>query len=246
MLLHQTWAIQHRKKEQHRAATNTPKRKFKFRKHKKTGQYHAMDNKRNLSSEVPNGWDKQKWLKRSVCPSCGSRWHRDCKDQPKGFAKKPFARGSSSSSAPSGNRTFFMNMTTAAIATAASASYLPGAQGFEMQSFNNSQLSLTCQTCADSNPCQSQFASTLSGVLCSKTVSVVECSDLKLDEVCHYDKPIETFHECSEHEEKFEDCSESPNVSSDLFSTSYCCFKVPCYFPIFEKRTLWKVTRTRL
>ena len=160
MLLQQAWAIQHRKKEQHRATHKVPKRKFKFRKHKKTGQYHAIDNKRNLSSEVPHGWDKTKWLKRSVCPSCGSRWHRDCKDQPKGFAKKPFARGSSSSSsfAPPGNRTFFMNMTTAAIAAAASASCLPGAQGFEMQSFDSSQLSLTCQSCTVSNSRENQNA----------------------------------------------------------------------------------------
>jgi hypothetical protein len=129
-----------------------------------------------------------------------------------------------------------MNMTTAAIAAAASASCLPGAQGFEMQSFDSSQLSLTCQSCTVSNSCKNQNASTQTGISFSNNrLPAVECSDLKLDAVCQYDKPIETFHECNEHEEKFEDCFESSTASSDVFSTSYCCFKVPCYFPIFEK-----------
>jgi hypothetical protein len=36
-------------------------------------------NDRNTTGdEVPPGWDAKKWLARSKCKGCGSRWHRDC------------------------------------------------------------------------------------------------------------------------------------------------------------------------
>ena len=42
------------------------------------------DNKRNSSSDIPPGWNASDWLKRSECPGCGSRFHRNCTSGGKG------------------------------------------------------------------------------------------------------------------------------------------------------------------
>ncbi len=44
---------------------------------KKTTTIRTPD--RNRNDEPPKGYDKAKWLKRTPCPGCGSRWHRDCR-----------------------------------------------------------------------------------------------------------------------------------------------------------------------
>ena len=73
------------------------------KRHRRTGQSRpkntwALDTKRNLNSEVPQGWDKTKWLSRTPCPGCGSRWHRNCEGKGKTFAlfkkKKGGGKGS--------------------------------------------------------------------------------------------------------------------------------------------------------
>ena len=53
----------------------------------------AVDNKRNLSQEVPAGWDSAKWLARVPCAGCGSRWHRQCEGKGKVFAIKGRKKG---------------------------------------------------------------------------------------------------------------------------------------------------------
>ena len=45
----------------------------------------AIDNQRNASDTVPPGWDAKRWLARSKCPGCGSRWHRNCGGQGKAY-----------------------------------------------------------------------------------------------------------------------------------------------------------------
>ena len=48
-------------------------------------QIFVGQNVRNLDNEPPQGWSKEKWLARTPCPGCGSRFHRDCSNrQPKG------------------------------------------------------------------------------------------------------------------------------------------------------------------
>jgi hypothetical protein len=88
--LAQAWVIHRRKRRIFRKSKGGGKGKFK-RKHGKGGTWlvdeqgqevqgtFAMDNKRNLSSEIPKGWEAAKWLKRTPCEDCGSRFHRSCK-----------------------------------------------------------------------------------------------------------------------------------------------------------------------
>jgi len=46
-----------------------PKKRFKA---------HPADTNRNKSNDIPPGWKAEDWLKRSPCPGCGSRFHRNC------------------------------------------------------------------------------------------------------------------------------------------------------------------------
>ena len=78
----QAFAIVTRKKRQFKRANGHSFRRKGF---KRTKQAWAIDSSRNASDTVPAGWDPKKWLARSKCQGCGSRWHRDCKGQGKSF-----------------------------------------------------------------------------------------------------------------------------------------------------------------
>ena len=78
----QAFAVVIRKKRQFKRANGHSFRRKGF---KRTKQAWAIDNSRNASYTVPAGWDPKKWLARSKCPGCGSRWHRVCKGQGKKF-----------------------------------------------------------------------------------------------------------------------------------------------------------------
>ena len=53
----------------------------------------VLDKTRNADDNtIPPGWDAKRWLSRTKCPGCGSRWHRNCQGQGKTYAimrKKP-------------------------------------------------------------------------------------------------------------------------------------------------------------
>ena len=118
MLVQQAWAQLRigRKKGSH--AGKGGKRKGKRRKKGgKGGTYMLEDgsvfavNLRNQSNEVPSGWEASKWLARTPCPGCGSRYHRNCTENAKG------TKGHSSSSGKGGGRKgsgFALFMLTAA------------------------------------------------------------------------------------------------------------------------------------
>jgi hypothetical protein len=78
----QAFAIIVRKKRSFKKANGHSFRRKGF---KRTKQAWVGDSSRNASDTVPAGWDPKKWLARSKCPGCGSRWHRDCKGQGKSF-----------------------------------------------------------------------------------------------------------------------------------------------------------------
>ena len=44
-------------------------------------------NNRNRDDNIPEGWSREKWLARTPCPDCGSRWHRRCNNK-KGATRK--------------------------------------------------------------------------------------------------------------------------------------------------------------
>jgi hypothetical protein len=54
---------------------------------------YPAENQRNLSQEIPTGWDPKKWLDRTPCTSCGSRWHRSCAAHGKGKGKPKGGKG---------------------------------------------------------------------------------------------------------------------------------------------------------
>jgi hypothetical protein len=70
---------------------------------------------RNLMTDVPPGWGPAKWQARHPCPSCGSRWHRDCSKRKgsgnskgKGkYGKGTHTSGSSSTSGASTSSAMF-------------------------------------------------------------------------------------------------------------------------------------------
>jgi len=78
------FAITHHRKQAFRKK-NGGKRFYRkgFRRKKNTW---VADNMRNASDEVPKGWDPQRWLARSKCPGCGSRFHRNCGGKGKAYA----------------------------------------------------------------------------------------------------------------------------------------------------------------
>ena len=54
---------------------------------KRTKSVWLADQARNDSGDsIPPGWDPKRWLARTKCPGCGSRWHRNCQGQGKTFA----------------------------------------------------------------------------------------------------------------------------------------------------------------
>jgi hypothetical protein len=86
----QAWAIVRHKKYVHKKQFGRKPYRKGFRRKKSAW---ALDVKRNLSTDVPDGWDRQKWLARSPCPGCGSRWHRNCEGKGKTFAVMPRKKG---------------------------------------------------------------------------------------------------------------------------------------------------------
>ena len=79
----QAFAIMRRKISQYRKSSGKRFYRKGFRRTKKAW---AVDTRRNDSDVVPPGWTKEKWLARTKCPGCGSRWHRDCRGAGKTFA----------------------------------------------------------------------------------------------------------------------------------------------------------------
>ena len=91
----------------------------KFGKRPRKGQFRSKntwmaDNRRNYSDEVPQGWDKTKWLARTPCKGCGSRWHRQCGGEGKKahfIRKKGGGKGGAHSSHPQGGKGGFQKKT---------------------------------------------------------------------------------------------------------------------------------------
>ena len=91
----------------------------KFGKRPRKGQFKSKntwmaDNRRNYSDEVPQGWDKTKWLARTPCKGCGSRWHRECGGDGKKahfIKKKGGGKGEAHSSHPQGGKGGFQKKT---------------------------------------------------------------------------------------------------------------------------------------
>ena len=77
-LMAQAFAVLRRKQSSYHKRTGKRFYRKGFSRGRKTW---LVDTKRNYSDTVPTGWDKAKWLKRSPCPDCGSRFHRTCKNQ---------------------------------------------------------------------------------------------------------------------------------------------------------------------
>ena len=67
------------------AAFQKDKKRFRKGKGKGGGKGKGKGKSRD-PDEVPQGWTKEKWLARTKCATCGSRWHRDC-SKPKGKGK---------------------------------------------------------------------------------------------------------------------------------------------------------------
>jgi len=90
------------------------------------------------SDAIPAGWDPAKWLARSKCLGCGSRWHRDCRGNSKGGKGSKGSKGSSghkgsphTGKGAGGKHAF----TTFVLASALSSAFVcPGsAQSFDLQ-----------------------------------------------------------------------------------------------------------------
>ena len=116
---------------------------------------------RNSSEVIPPGWQKEKWLARSKCPGCGSRWHRDCKGAGKTFAIMRRKGGGKGARKPqhgkggkSGN-SFGVFMTTAAcLLTAAQSYFLPNPAACPCVPVFNSTLPIHDSVCfSEHMPC---------------------------------------------------------------------------------------------
>lgn len=125
--LAQAWVVHRRKRKFFKKSGGKGKSKGRKGQRKKGGvwfedqQVFVADHERNLSNEVPDGWDKQKWLSRTPCKGCGSRWHRDC-TQKRGKGQKGSGRG------------FSAFMTQAVLSTALLASSIAGAASYPISS----------------------------------------------------------------------------------------------------------------
>ena len=107
----------------------------------------VMDSKRNLSEEVPTGWDKSKWLSRTPCPGCGSRWHCNCEGKGKAFPvfkKQRQGKGhkGSSSSTTAGQKGGFKGRSGFGIFLATAATLMTSAQSM----LTNMLPNFDCQT----------------------------------------------------------------------------------------------------
>ena len=82
------FAILHRRKRFN--FKQTGKRPFRkgFKRPSKTW---LADGQRNANDTIPPGWNREKWLARSKCPGCGSRFHRDCRGGGQTGGGKTFA-----------------------------------------------------------------------------------------------------------------------------------------------------------
>jgi hypothetical protein len=92
MSIAQAWAFQKKRKhlEKKKTVTTTTKGQKPrfFRKRKGTGKgnnnnaFSLEDQQafatRNDDATIPPGWKAEDWLKRTPCPGCGSRFHRNC------------------------------------------------------------------------------------------------------------------------------------------------------------------------
>ena len=100
----------------------------------------VADNMRNFSDTPPPGWTKEKWIARTPCVGCGSRWHRDCtKKKGKGNAKG--SKGGGKTGKGWGKNAFTTFVMTAAAAAAASS--MPHATALSCQLCANPELSST-------------------------------------------------------------------------------------------------------
>ena len=137
MHVQQAWAQLRRVRKRHvskgagKGAKKGGKMRFKrgrFRK-RKTGTFVVVDdqvfpvNQRNLSQEIPQGWQADKWLARVPCPGCGSRYHRNCQNTPNNGASSSSGKGSGKRKG-SGFATFMIAAATM-LGSAQSFSFMP-------------------------------------------------------------------------------------------------------------------------
>jgi hypothetical protein len=89
MSIAQAWAFQKKRKHLAKKVVTTKGGKPRFfRKRKGTGKgtnnnaFTLEDQQalatRNEDVTIPPGWKAEDWLKRTPCPGCGSRFHRNC------------------------------------------------------------------------------------------------------------------------------------------------------------------------
>ena len=99
----QAFALFKRKGSQYKKANGKRFYRKGFRRPKKAW---IADTSRNSSDTVPPGWDKAKWLARTKCPGCGSRWHRNCQGKGKAFAILRKRKGKGFKGSGKGNNSF--------------------------------------------------------------------------------------------------------------------------------------------
>ena len=131
MHVQQAWAQFRRFKKRNnskgggKGAQKGGKSRFKrgrFRKRKNgtfviVGEEAFPAHQRNLSQEIPQGWSPEKWMARTPCPSCGSRFHRNCSNHSSSSSSAPQKGGNSGKGSGHGKRSgtgFATFMVTAA------------------------------------------------------------------------------------------------------------------------------------
>jgi hypothetical protein len=108
----------------------TRSKRGRFRK-KKNGTFVVVDdqafpvNQRNMSQEIPQGWSAEKWLARTPCPGCGSRYHRNCQDNNKQHGSNNPGPGKGGGKRKGSGFATFMIAAATMLGAAQSSSFLP-------------------------------------------------------------------------------------------------------------------------
>jgi hypothetical protein len=187
------WAVFHRRK-------TFAKRKFGKTPRQGTKRPHkawVIDNKRNLSNEVPRGWSKDKWLARTPCVGCGSRWHRSCEGL---GAKAHFIKKQKGHKGQKGGQS--------------SSSFNPGKGNFGKSHFAFLMMSGLLQAAS------SMFVPALSNCPVFESIDS-NCSnvfDFQMFEKAPNDN---TFCSCFQHE-SFSNASQHNSAINELFVVNHC------------------------
>jgi hypothetical protein len=139
------WIIHRGKRRQHRKGGKGKGKRRGKRTRGKGGTWYeeeqvfVANNRRNYDDNPPQGWTKEKWIARTPCDDCGSRWHYSCKNKKGG---KQGGGGKKGGKGKHGFGVFMMSL--ASLATSAQSYMFPSTSHVCQPCFDTTNLNGTC------------------------------------------------------------------------------------------------------